>query len=152
MFNESCLKEALVKYKRDFVSMQWKNERYKWEAIQTFRDNWDVNAPDFEDMLSRSLSKTSDLLAALNFYPRDMITKFAKAAPEEIRAMFLALMDESVDVIERIMAFKNSSSALLKNTEIIISSIFKLRMPSAFICGSSILISIIFTNIVRLKP
>ncbi len=114
MFDEFRLREALVKYKMDFTTIQWKNEQYKWEAIKVFQDNWDVNATDFADMLSRSLSKTYNLLASANNFPAGMITGFAKIAPEEVRAMFIALFDESADVIERIMAFKNNSSVLLE--------------------------------------
>ncbi|MCD7727075.1 MAG: EVE domain-containing protein [Ruminococcus sp.] len=114
MFDKFRLREALVKYKLDFTTTQWKNEQYKWEAIKAFQDNWDVNATDFADMLSRSLSKTYNLLASANNFPAGMITGFAKTAPEEVRAMFIALFNESTDVIERIMAFKNNSSVLLE--------------------------------------
>lgn len=41
-----------------------------------------------------------------------MIVGFAKAAPEEVRAMFIALFDESKDVFERMDAFKTQSSVL----------------------------------------
>ena len=33
MFDKFRLQEALVTYKQDFDNTQWKNERYKWEAI-----------------------------------------------------------------------------------------------------------------------
>ncbi len=29
MFDQFRLKDVLVRYKQDFVSMQWKNEKYK---------------------------------------------------------------------------------------------------------------------------
>ena len=38
----------------------------------------------------------------------------AKAAPEEVRAMFIALFDESKDVFERMDAFKMQSTVLLE--------------------------------------
>ena len=114
MFDKSRLKEAIVKYKEDFISSQWEEETYKWEAVKCFQDNWDVNAADFADMLTHSLSKTENLLASMNNFPAKMIESFAKASPEEVRAMFIALFDESRDVITRIMAFKNQSSILLE--------------------------------------
>ena len=43
-----------------------------------------------------------------------MMSEFAKAAPEEVRAMFLALFDESRDVFERMDEFKHQSSVLLE--------------------------------------
>lgn len=114
MFDKFRLKEALVKYKENFVSSQWGNEKYKWEAVKCFQDNWDVNATDFADMLTRSLSKTYNLLASMNNFPAKMIQSFAKTAPEEVRAMFIALFDESKDVVTRIIAFKDQSSILLE--------------------------------------
>ena len=44
-----------------------------------------------------------------------MITKFAESSPEEVRAMFLELFDESKDVYERIASFKNKSNLLLEH-------------------------------------
>lgn len=114
MFDQSKLADVLVAYKQNFVSKQWGEEKYKWEAVRWFQDNWDVNATDFAEMLSRSLDKTSNLLASNNNFPKGMIVGFAKAAPEEVRAMFIALFDESKDVFERMDTFKTQSSVLLE--------------------------------------
>lgn len=108
------LRDVLGGYKQDFVSRQWRDEKYKWEAIKCFQDNWDVKASDFADMLTRALGKTCNLLASNNNFPKSMIIGFAKAAPEEVRAMFIALFDESKDVFERMDTFKTKSSVLLK--------------------------------------
>ncbi len=114
MFNQFRLKDVLVEYKQNFVSRQWGNEKYKWEAVKWFQDNWDVNASDFAEMLNRSLEKTFNLLASANNFPRGMIVGFAKSAPEEVRSMFIALFDESNEVFERMDAFKMQSSLLLE--------------------------------------
>lgn len=114
MFDKFRLKDVLVKYKQDFIPTQWGNEKYKWEAVKCFQDNWDVNAADFADMLTRALAKTYNLLASMNNFPARMITVFAKTAPEEVRSMFIALFDENKDVYERIDAFKMQSSILLE--------------------------------------
>lgn len=114
MFEKFRLQDALVKYKQNFVSNQWGNEKYKWEAVKFFQDNWNVNAADFAAMLTLSLSKTYNLLASMNNFPARMIEKFAETAPEEVRAMFLALFDESKDVVTRITDFKDQSSILLE--------------------------------------
>lgn len=114
MFNKSILEKVLAQYKQDFVLTQWKNENYKWKAVKQFQDNWDVNASDFSEMLSRSLEKTYNLLASANNFPKAMMSEFAKAAPEEVRAMFIALFDESRDVFERMDEFKHQSSVLLE--------------------------------------
>lgn len=114
MFDQFRLKEVLAQYKQNFVSTQWGNEKYKWEAVKWFQDNWDVNAQNFPEMLNRSLDKTFNLLASNNNFTKGMIVGFAKAAPEEVRAMFIALFDESKDVFERMNAFKLQSSILLE--------------------------------------
>lgn len=114
MFNQLRLKEALGQYKKDFVATHWSEEKYKWEAVKCFQDNWDIHAADFEGMLSQSLSKTSNLLASTNNFPAGMIIEFAHAAPEEVRAMYMDLFDESKDVFRRIESFKKQSNILLK--------------------------------------
>lgn len=114
MFNQLRLKEALRQYKKDFVATHWNEEKYKWEAVKCFQDNWDIHAADFEDMLSQSLSKTFNLLASTNNFPAGMIIEFAHAAPEKVRAMYMDLFDESKDVFGRIESFKKQSNILLK--------------------------------------
>lgn len=114
MFNKSRLKDVLMQYKKDFIPIRWEKEKYKWEAIKCFQDNWEVNAADFADMLNRSLSKTINLLASENNFPAREIKEFAKVAPEEVRSMFLKLFDEEKEIYGRIEAFKMQSSALLE--------------------------------------
>lgn len=114
MFDQIRLKDVLVEYKQNFVSRQWGEEKYKWEAVKWFQDNWDVNASDFPEMLNRALDKTFNLLASSNNFPKGMIAGFAKSAPEEVRSMFIALFDEGKDVFERMDAFKMQSSILLE--------------------------------------
>lgn len=110
MFDKFRLKKVLIQYKKDFVPKHWGNEKYKWEAIRCFQENWDINASDFADMLSCSLTKTFNLLASINNFPARMIISFAKTAPEEVRAMYIDLFDENKEVYERINAFKMQSS------------------------------------------
>ena len=114
MFNKQILKEALTEYKANFLKTQWNNEKYKWEAVKYFQDNWDINADNFAEMLKKSLSETKNLLASVNNFPSGMITKFAEIACEEVRAMFIELYDESRDIYERISSFKQKSDILLE--------------------------------------
>ena len=114
MIDRNRLKEVLIEYKKVFVSQQWPNEKYKWQAVKCFQDNWEINAPDFTEMLKNSLSKTANLLTSAKYYPRGMLLDFAKVAPEEVKAMFIELFDESLDVIKRIENFKLKSTNLLE--------------------------------------
>ncbi len=112
MINNSKLNDVLSYYKKDFVEKEWPDEKYKWEAIKCFQDNWDINASDFAEMLTRSLAETENLLASANNFPAAKIKLFANSAPEEVRAMFIALFDETQDVVTRILSFKDKASIL----------------------------------------
>ena len=115
MINQLRLLEALKKYKANLTSSNWwNNERFKWEAVKHFQDSWDVNATDFAEMLERSLAKTYSLLVSKSNYPAGMIIECAKKAPEEVRAMFIALFDETKDIFERISTFKAQAAALVE--------------------------------------
>lgn len=110
---EITLREAITQYTFDFQT-NWKKEDYKWKALKTFQDNWDVDAPDFADMLSRALKDTQNLLASMSAFPRGMIKAIAKEAPDEARRMFINLYDESKDLEVRIQEFINSAEDLRK--------------------------------------
>lgn len=114
MINKERLQEVLATYKQNFVGQWWDGEKYKWEAIKGFQDNWDINAPDFADMLDRSLKKTRNLLDSGQYFARKMIIEIAQTSPEKVRALFVDLFDENKDVIERIMAFNQQVSVVFQ--------------------------------------
>ena len=152
MFDQFRLKDVLAQYKQNFVSTQWGNEKYKWEAVKWFQDNWDVNAADFAEMLNRSLDKTFNLLASNNFPAEGhMIVRFAKSAPEEVRAMFIALFDETTMCLREWMPSKCSRPFSLEKYGTEQRSIVSTRMPSAHTYGSATRISITSINSVEVK-
>lgn len=114
MIDKKAFSDALANYKKDFVAGWWADENFKWEAVKCFQDNWNIEAEDFAEMLKRSLAKTYGLLASMNNFPRQMIEIFAEEAPDKVKMMFVALFDESKDVVERILDFKEQSEKLLK--------------------------------------
>ena len=114
MFDKFRLTSVLKDYKKALASGWWGDEQFKWEAIKCFQDNWNINATNFAEMLDRALSKTSVLLGSFNKFPRRMILKFAEAAPEEVRALFAALFDESSNVVDRIADFNEQADVLLQ--------------------------------------
>lgn len=113
MIDLEKMKDVLLNYKRDFVEKQWPEERYKWETVKHFQENWNIDDTDFAGMLKTSLAKTYNLLGSVNNFPAKMIHSFAQKAPEEVRAMFIDLFDENKDVYERIKSFKLKSKILL---------------------------------------
>ncbi|NLN93699.1 MAG: AAA domain-containing protein, partial [Candidatus Hydrogenedens sp.] len=112
MLNNHLLQEVLTQYKNDFTDFLWKDEKFKWEAIKHFQEHWDINSPDFREMLEMATEKTYGLLASMNFFPRSMILNFSQADPETTRAMFLSLFDESKDLADRVAKFEADADAM----------------------------------------
>lgn len=111
MFNQEKLAAVIAAYKEYFPD-HWKDEMYKWEAIQHFQKHWDVNAENFLEMFMEATDKTFNLLANMNNYPRGMIKAFATADAETVRGMFINLFDESKNLAERIEQFQASAEEM----------------------------------------
>lgn len=114
MIDKLALETILQEYKSFLGSEDWKEqERYKWKAIKSFQDNWDIDAADLPGMLTRSLGDTLNLLDTVNNFPRAMLIRFAERDAEEVRQMFRILFDESKQLYERMNEFKAKSQQLL---------------------------------------
>lgn len=111
MINCEKLKRVLDGYKQYFPS-HWEDEKYKWEAIKHFQDNWDIKAENFGEMFKQATERTYNLLASGYAYPRTMIMNFAKADDEAVRQMFRNLFDESRDLGERVAAFQAAAEEI----------------------------------------
>ena len=117
MFNEHKLDSIITEYKKQFIQSQWLKEKFKWEAVKCFQDNWDISTDNFTEMLINSLAKTGNLLSSKNNFPKDTIINLAKFYPNEVRKMFIELFDESKNIYERISTFKENSEALFKKPQ-----------------------------------
>lgn len=109
--NIEKLQQAIEQYKTDFPK-RWKDEVYKWRAVKQFQVCWDINAEDFSEMFSKATEKAGNLLVSVNNFPRAMIQGYAKQDQEAVRAMFIRLYDENVDVAERVLQFQFDADAL----------------------------------------
>lgn len=107
-----ALHAVVSQYKKDFPKFLWKEEKFKWEAVRRFQEQWDINSPDFRTMFEKATDKTYNLLAAVSFFPRGMILDFAQADMEATRRMFINLFDESQDLISRVSAFEMEAERL----------------------------------------
>ena len=116
MLDDELFAEWLHAYKRDLPGF-WKDERYKWEAVKTFQENWDINAVDLRGMLEVALSGCDNLLTTRNRFPGGMLMGFAGQYPERVRAMLIDLFDESKDLWERIDAFKKEADDWREETK-----------------------------------
>lgn len=86
------------------------NEAYKYVAINTFKQNWNLEAHDFYQMFRASFRKVSNLLYQNSW---GFIEKSAQNFPEETKEIFRNLYDESVEITQRINAFQSESEKLL---------------------------------------
>lgn len=86
------------------------NEAYKYLAIDTFQQNWDLETDDFYQMFRASFGKVSNLLYQNSW---GFIEKSAQNFPEETSKMFRNLYDESVEISQRIKTFQAESEKLL---------------------------------------
>ena len=102
----------MIKGYKEYFPEHWKNEKYKWEAVKHFQDNWDIDAENFGAMFKKATDKTSNLLASGYAYPRGMILEFAKADDNAVREMFRRLFDESLDLSDRVTEFMNTAEEL----------------------------------------
>ena len=103
-------------YKQDLPSF-WEDEKYKWEAVKQFQDNWDIEAEDFGEMFKIATSKHQNLLASMNYFPGGMIQEFAAFDKDRTRRMFRKLFDESKDLAERINFFIDESESFRKTND-----------------------------------
>ena len=114
MFNKEIFENYLATYKKDFTTW-FQDEKYKWEMVKHFQDNFDLEAENFSEMLKRSLAKTSNLLAGGYYLPRTvLVNMFAQNEPETVRKMFRELFDEKNNIWLRIDNFKSQSNNLLE--------------------------------------
>ena len=47
MINVERFNEILTEYKSNFHGKHWEKEKFKWESVKWFQDNWDIDASDF---------------------------------------------------------------------------------------------------------
>jgi len=100
------IKREIANYKRLITSADY-DELYKWEALQNFQDNWDIEADDFKNMYDLSFrSKVSDnLWANPHWFPKAVMLEFIEFDKERVRQMFRDLYNEDEDIDKRIERF-----------------------------------------------
>lgn len=102
--NYSNLEKIINDYKENFEEHR-REEIYKWKAIKTFKDNWNIDAEDFTEMLKASLKDSSNLLNSAMYFPKLMIIQFSEHEKETTREMFKILFDENIEFTQRYERF-----------------------------------------------
>ena len=112
-FDYAVLDEIVDSYRSRMEEVR-KDEVYKWEATYCFRNHWNPDAPDFPQMLEASLSKADNLLIGSMYYPKGMLTIFAKRNQAKVKGMMLSLFDEGKPLKQRLETFSAGASELLE--------------------------------------
>jgi hypothetical protein len=76
-------------------------EGYKFQAVETFQKNFDIEAQDLSGMLERSLVN-NNLVVGAHYFPRKMLLIFAEQYTEDTRNALRTLFDDTKDVVGRI--------------------------------------------------
>ena len=105
------LEKIIANYKMDFY--EWfPRERFKWEYVYKFQNNWNIDATDIYEMINNSIS-SPHMLDSGHSYPFKMIKMFAHKEPETVREMFKTLYNEEIDLYKRITFFEEKSQELV---------------------------------------
>lgn len=83
-----------------------KEEGYKFKAVDTFQKNFNIDAPNFAEMIGRSIEQ-NNLVAGSMYLPRKTLLSFAEAYESEVRGALKILFDESIDIAKRINETRN---------------------------------------------
>ncbi|HZK08263.1 MAG TPA: AAA family ATPase [Bacteroidales bacterium] len=102
--------ELIEKYKEYLRETGNEDENYKWDAIENFRKNWNLDVEDFGEMLIEAFRKHTNLVYHDS---RWFYTIIAKNKPIRAKEMFLNLFDEGLDLEERMNQFISQSDELL---------------------------------------
>lgn len=113
IINQEKLSILIQSYKSEF-NKYIDQELYKWRAVAHFQKYWDIDAPDFKEMLNAALNfKEDNLLVGPKYLPKRMLNKFCEVDVDLVKKMFVNLFDENLDLAERINSFIASSDELI---------------------------------------
>ncbi len=112
--NQNPVLDLIKRYKEIKQKDGHEDEFFKYEAIQHFQKNWNIEADDFSKMLRLSLEKHFNLIYNLAF---TSINYLAKNKPKELKNLFTLLFNESIDLNERIAAFSNKTDSIIKSLD-----------------------------------
>lgn len=89
-------------------------EKYKWEAVKAFQENYFRKDIPLEDRLKLSFDVADNLLASNNYYPARMLYHFAKEKTSETQECLDNLFQNSLPLSERVLSFINGTENIFK--------------------------------------
>ena len=113
---EIIFKNYIEKF--DLMNDPEHDETYKWEAIQHFKDHWDIDAEDFGTMFKIAVKATFNLINNSIVQPTNGIVELAKFETETVRDLFKVLYSDDQGDLDtrqkRIDDFVSQSNLLLE--------------------------------------
>lgn len=96
--NKKNIKDIIENYIRnlDFINDDVNKEYTKWISVKYFRDNFDIDAPDFAEMFKKAIKEATWLIDNSRVCPSNGIVKLASnpELTETIRDLFKMLYDD----------------------------------------------------------
>lgn len=144
--NKNNLKSIFKKYIDNFeiLNNEKNDEIYKWEIAQEFQ-NFDIDAPDFAEMLNHMWKTTDNLIDSSQQLPFYALVDYARKEPETVREMFRKLyaeehtdmetkqqlIDEFIASSEELRKKYNPDSRLYVNNQRSVMMYLFLRYPNS---------------------
>jgi hypothetical protein len=88
-------------------------EGYKFKAVEIFQQNFNIDAPDFEEMLEKSIEQ-NNLVMGNMYFPRRVLIILAKEYEMEVRDILKNLFDTKKDVVQRINKTEDDFNRLVE--------------------------------------
>ncbi|MFM9951524.1 MAG: AAA family ATPase [Saprospiraceae bacterium] len=110
--NLNLLHAYIADYKQLITTPDY-DELYKWEAARKFQDNWNERARNVANMLDRCLSaRWNNLWAGNQFFLKKMLLELARHDGKKVLSLFKLLFDETQELEERALTFREEMGAL----------------------------------------
>lgn len=88
-------------------------EGYKFKAVEIFQQNFNINAPDFVEMLEKSIEQ-NNLVMGNMYFPRRVLITLAKEYEMEVRNILKNLFDTKKNVVQRINKTEDDFNRLVE--------------------------------------
>lgn len=113
----SKIQSSVIAYKDWLRTLSQHPNVYKWESVQHFQDNWNLDTADPAGMFDSCFqnSETRRLWQADNWQPKHMMHEFWKLDPLTLRLMFDDLFTETRTVDGRVGRFLFGCDTVLRD-------------------------------------
>jgi hypothetical protein len=111
------IQESISAYKKWLAATRGHPHIHKWESLQNFQNQWNVEASDPVAMFEASFQNTENrrLWQSDHWYPKKMMLEFWRFDPRTVRMMFDDLHNETKEVEARVGRFLFGCDTLLRD-------------------------------------